>query len=68
MELGTLYHVKCDCGCEMIAQEKELLSGAVKSCGCDGEPYYYTTITNEKGESYQLVSAEPMCPECRRKN
>jgi hypothetical protein len=52
----------------MVVQEKELLSGAVTSCGCDGKHYQTYLCIDEDDTTYTIVTAETLCAECRELN
>ena len=59
-ETEELWRVRCECGAEMIVSRSDLESGAVTSCGCGGEAYFYCLC-----EGGRLISSTPI-ETCRK--
>jgi hypothetical protein len=66
----NMWRVRCEiCGTEALVSQDDLLSGAVQSCGCQGEQHLHRSyISNDKGERHLVVSTQPLCPECLEEN
>lgn len=68
---AALWLCKCDCGGTRVCLAGQIISGAVKSCGCARKIYKstaYKIICPLCGETYQtdsLESAPQFCPNCQ---
>lgn len=69
---AALWLCKCDCGGTRVCLAGQIISGAVKSCGCARKMHKsnaYKIVCPRCGKTYQvdsLESASQFCPDCQK--
>lgn len=58
---SIVWRCRCDCGNEILASSKNLVTGRVRSCGCLRRESYTRLATDHRGRRYgKLVALEPL--------